>query len=133
MKDALAVVRGMIDIFLYLSVVEILYSISEQLWKDGLRQIWWVKWYLLSVQMIELKNTDKLWGMEDLRQITYTWSRFFSSYMIDDNKRYHFPLQTLSLMSLHHNNFNNIAITEVWALHGEKTVRDQRSCRSKKC
>lgn len=40
MKDALAVVSGMIDVFLYLSIVEILYSISEQLWKDGLRHIW---------------------------------------------------------------------------------------------
>lgn len=39
-KDALAVFSGMIDIFFCLSIVEILYSILEQLWKDGLRQTW---------------------------------------------------------------------------------------------
>lgn len=48
----------------------------------------------------------------------------FSSYMICDNKRYNFLLQSLSLTSVHHNDFNNIAIIKVWALHVKKRERE---------
>lgn len=51
----------------------------------------------------------------------------FSSYRICDNKRYYFPLQSLSFMSLHHNSFNNIAVTEVRALRVKKREREVRN------
>lgn len=73
MKDALAVISGRTDVFLYLRIVEILYFIVLH-FRTAMEG--WVEEKLvsqvisLSVQMTELKNTNQLWGMEDLRQIT---------------------------------------------------------------
>lgn len=58
---------------------------------------------------------------------------FFFSYTICDDKRYYFPLQSLSLMSLHHNSFNNIAIIEVWPLHAKKREKELKDCVEEIC
>lgn len=82
MKDALAVISGRTDVFLYLRIVEILYFISEQLWKDGLRKSWWVKWYLCQSKWLNWKTQTsfggwKTWGKSHVCEAIFSPAIWF--------------------------------------------------------
>lgn len=115
---------GRIDISLYLSIGESLYSAF------GTAMGIWVEAKLVSQVIPSVSPND--WT-EKHRQASghgrpgasHMYVKpAFSSYMICDNTRYCFPLQSWSLMSLHHNGFKNIASIEVWALHVKKRERE---------